>query len=427
MSEPHRRIGALPKHWKVGRFGDVLEGSRSAVHVNKSQRYREIGIRSHGKGVFHKEPVSGTELGDKRVFWVEADRLVFNIIFAWERAVAVTSTAEQGMVASHRFPMYRPSHPGSVDVDFLRRFFLTDRGARLLAEASPGGAGRNRTLNQKFLADTPVPLPPLSEQRKIAAILSAVDQVLEKTEAAIESLQMLKKAMMQELLTRGLPDRHVHFRQTEIGEIPAEWDLFRLAEIARVQTGVAKGKVTTGNAIPVPYLRVANVQDGYLDLDELKTIEVEANQVDRYRLCVGDVLFTEGGDADKVGRGFVWSGEIDLCLHQNHVFAVRVNSNRILPQFLSVFRASRAGKAYFMEAAKQTTNLASINSTQLKQLPVPAPSIEEQREIVRALGTFSDWIDCERRCADAVRAMKAALMSGLLTGELRVSPNEDVA
>jgi type I restriction enzyme, S subunit len=297
---------------------------------------------------------------------------------------------------------------------------------RLRALATNGVSQVN--INPSKMRKLLVEVPPLPQQRKIAAILSALDDVVEKTEAVIESLQILKTAMMQELLTRGLPGRHIRFKRTEIGELPEEWDVRPLADIGHVQTGIAKGKATTTHAVPVPYLRVANVQDGYLHLQELKTIEVEPNQIDRYRLSVGDVLFTEGGDADKLGRGCVWSGEIDLCVHQNHVFAVRVDSSRVVPQFLALFGASSTGKAYFVEAAKRTTNLASINSTQLKALPVPVPSIDEQREIVRAIGNCSDRIARERSCTDAVRRTKAALMSVLLTGELlRVTAGKSIA
>lgn len=144
------------------------------------------------------------------------------------------------------------------------------------------------------------------------------------------------------------------------------------AESATTPSGWTKRKVTNGTTIAVPYLRVANVQAGYLDLDGLKTIEVEPTQVERYSLRPGDVLFTEG-------------------------------------------------------SAKQTTNLALINSTQLMALPVPLLSMDEQRSIIAAVGATGSRIESERACADALRAGKLALMSVLLTGELRVTPDEDAA
>ncbi len=207
-----RRLGTVPDDWAVKPFGEVMERVRTPVEVNREARYRQIGIRSHGKGIFHKEAVSGEQIGSKRVFWVEPDCLTVNIVFAWEGAVALTAEAEAGFIASHRFPMHRPK--GSVvDLGFLLRFFQTRVGVRLLGDASPGGAGRNRTLNQTALAKLPLPLPPLVEQRKIAAILASVDEAIEKTQAVIDQVQVVKKGLMQSEWSRT-PRATVRFRVT---------------------------------------------------------------------------------------------------------------------------------------------------------------------------------------------------------------------
>lgn len=279
-------------------------------------------------------------------------------------------------------------------------------------------------INREELAKYCMRLPPMGEQRKIAAILSSVDDAIEGTQAVIDQLQVVKKAMIAELLTRGLPGRHTRFKKTEIGEVPEEWDIALLSDVAQVQTGIAKGK-RVERGVELPYLRVANVQDGYVDLGDIKTIVVEEQSVFRYALKPGDVLFTEGGDADKLGRGCVWRGQIDVCLHQNHVFAVRVQMHRLLPEFLAHWAASPRGKAYFLDCAKQTTNLASINSTQLKAFPVPLPSIEEQSEFVATVGALESRLEAEQDCFRCVRDLKSALQSALLTGEIRVTPDPE--
>ena len=268
-------------------------------------------------------------------------------------------------------------------------------------------------------------LPPLPEQRKIAAILSSVDDAIEKTQAVIDQVQVVKRGLMQELLTRGMPGRHKRFKQTEIGEIPEEWQLKRLAEVARVQTGLAKNKANAG-PLSVPYLRVANVQDGFLNLREMKSVEVNADALSRYALKMGDVLFTEGGDADKLGRGAVWNGEIELCLHQNHIFVARLFGD-IRPMFLSLYGGSSRGKSYFLNCSKQTTNLASMNSTQLKRLPVPIPRLDEQEQILERLGVLDARLRLEEGCLNRLNDLKSALVSVLLTGELRVTPDPEVA
>lgn len=183
---------------------------------------------------------------------------------------------------------------------------------------------------------------------------------------------------------------------------PAAWPIMRLAQIAQVQTGVAKnGERKLKRPVELPYLRVANVQDGHVDLRDIKTIEVEAADVSRYRIEAGDVLMTEGGDFDKLGRGTVWNGEISPCLHQNHVFAVRVDRSALLPEFLAAYCAAEPGRRYFLGCSKQTTNLASINSTQLKELPLPVPPLAEQRGIVAVLGAMDGLVSQGKRLLSA--------------------------
>lgn len=152
------------------------------------------------------------------------------------------------------------------------------------------------------------------------------------------------------------------------------------------------GKADVRNPLRLPYLRVANVQDGHIDLREVKCIEVAGDQVERYMLRRGDILMTEGGDFDKLGRGTVWQGQIEPCLHQNHVFAVRPDSDLIDSGYLASLAASKYGRAYFFKCAKRSTNLASINSSQVKAFPVVLPPIAEQRGISRILESWGQAI-----------------------------------
>ncbi|WP_411977986.1 restriction endonuclease subunit S [Vibrio sp. Vb2976] len=164
--------------------------------------------------------------------------------------------------------------------------------------------------------------------------------------------------------------------------------------MAEIQTGISKSasrKLT--DPIEVPYLRVANVQDGHLDLSVIKHISIERKNLERYTLKTGDVLLTEGGDFDKLGRGTVWNNEIESCVHQNHVFSVRTDASVLLPEFLSILTASSYGKRYFISCSKQSTNLASINSTQLKQFPVLLPSLDVQKSILSASKLWDNAIE----------------------------------
>lgn len=189
-------------------------------------------------------------------------------------------------------------------------------------------------------------------------------------------------------------------------QIPKTWRATILELHAEVRTGIAKGKKGLKNPISLPYLRVANVQDGHLNLSEIKTIDVEEKDAVRYRLEDGDVLLTEGGDFDKLGRGTVWRGEIPCCLHQNHVFSVRPNRRELLPEFLAYQASSAYGKQYFQSCSKQSTNLASINSTQLRQFPLLLPTLSEQRAIVDVLSVWDKAVDTTDRLVTAKRSKR---------------------
>jgi hypothetical protein len=181
-------------------MGDLVDRVRVPVEVEPDREYREIGIRSHGKGVFHKEPILGSDLGDKDVYAVLSDCLTFNIVFAWEQAVAVTTAAEAGMIASHRFPMYRP-RDGVLSLRYALYYLLSPDGKTALEVASPGGAGRNRTLSQEGFRKITIPLPPIEEQERIAATLTTLDREIALMRQYFDALKKQKKGLMQKLLT----------------------------------------------------------------------------------------------------------------------------------------------------------------------------------------------------------------------------------
>ena len=198
-------------------------------------------------------------------------------------------------------------------------------------------------------------------------------------------------------------------------KLPDGWKKVRLEKVSHIQTGIAKNQNNSEGTIEVPYLRVANVQDGYLDLFKIKTIQIQESKIDRYKLEIGDVLLTEGGDFDKLGRGTVWSGEIKNCIHQNHVFAVRPDIKIILPNFLSALSGSTYGKKYFLSCSKQSTNLASINSSQLKAFPVLLPPLPEQKAIADFLSAWDEAIEKTQRLIQAREKWFRVLLRQLIS------------
>ncbi len=335
--------------------------------------------------------------------------------------VMMTSRATIGYPAINILPMatnqgfanFLPAP--TYDPNFLVQWIISKR----VDLARSAGGSTFPEISKAVLKSLPIDLPPLQEQRRIAEILSSVDEAIAAARAVIEHTRKVKQGVLERLLTKGIG--HTRFKQTEIGEIPEGWEVVELEDVASVRTGLAKNKKEIPDAVELPYLRVANVQDGYVDLSDLQTISVSRGQVERYSLRKGDVLMTEGGDYDKLGRGDVWDGSVEPCLHQNHVFAVRVDQERLIPEFLANLTASRSGKAYFQSCSKRSTNLASINSTQVKQFPVRLPDLSEQSEIVTISKSFDAAISVATSRLSQQLQLKSALMSDLLTGRKRVT------
>ena len=301
-----------------------------------------------------------------------------------------------------------------VDADFL--YYLLNYGLSAFIRLSGGttfGAITRRDIARVGFA---VP-PQVDEQSTVARILDAVDTALERTRAAVKRARELDHSLLHDLLETG-PDptwRAKHAR-------PRHWIIRRVDEVADIGTGVTLGKDVGGfKSVERPYLRVANVQDGHLDLSTIKSVRVRVNEVENYRLEVGDVLMTEGGDLDKLGRGTIWEGQIPDCLHQNHIFRVRPKRELLDPTFFSLIVESDIAKRYFNRVAKRTTNLASTNKTQVRafRFPLP-PTTEEQRQIATVIKASKATIAALVNRNAALSDLKKSLMHDLLTGRVRV-------
>ena len=192
----------LPKSSHL-QLSKVIERVKKPLAPEPNKLYRQIGIRSHSKGIFYKEEIDGLSLGNKSVFYIEPHCFILNIVFAWEQAIAKTTKNEEGMIASHRFPMYKPLED-KLDLDFLLYFFKSKKGKYLLNLASPGGAGRNKTLGQNEFLKLLIPVPDIKKQKYIVEILETANQELKSYEDKLKVLQLQKKGLMQQLLTGKL-------------------------------------------------------------------------------------------------------------------------------------------------------------------------------------------------------------------------------
>lgn len=276
------------------------------------------------------------------------------------------------------------------------------------AEFSRLAAGATvKNLNIDLVKSVKVPLPPPEEQRRIAAILDAADALRQKRRQALRLLEQLSQAIFIEMF--GDPVTN-----------PKGWDDTKtLGECADIASGVTKGRNLNGKVSrEVPYLAVYNVQDKSLKLDHVKTIEATGDEIERYRLRSDDLLLTEGGDPDKLGRGTLWNDELPECIHQNHVFRVRLHSKDIEPLYLNWLVGSQRGKSYFLRSAKQTTGIASINMTQLRAFPLLIPPGNLQTEFKDRIRILHSTVARTAAHATSLEELFASFQHRAFRGEL---------
>ena len=299
-----------------------------------------------------------------------------------------------------------PVLPGpNLDRDYLAHFLLRPESVSL-ANSRATGANLPR-LSPRALAEIRLPFPPLPEQRRIAGILDKADALRAKRRAAIAQLDTLTQSIFLDMFgdpatnSKGWPES------------------LTLGEVAEIVSGVTKGRNLDGKATRiVPYLAVVNVQDRALDLSVIKSIEATEDEIQRYRLKTNDLLLTEGGDPDKLGRGTLWNDELPECIHQNHIFRVRLTSDQVNPLFLNWLVGGQRGKRYFLRSAKQTTGIASINMTQLRGFSLLLPPIILQHDFARRVAVVDKLKTAHRASLAKMDALFATLQHRAFLGEL---------
>ncbi|MGD1016595.1 MAG: restriction endonuclease subunit S [Roseiarcus sp.] len=383
-----------------------------------------------------------------------------SVLISSRAPVGYCAVAEVPICTNQGFKSLRLKAP--IDPFFLRYFVLFAR--RRLYDAASGTTFKE--LSGRAMEQIVFPLAPLPEQRRIAARIDALFAEVAEGEAALaaarKGLETFRRALLKAAVSGELTKdwreanptsetgagifarvakarakmgnnrRSGETNQLHVDALPAlphSWAWATLGQVGEIVGGVTvDNKRKPDDPIRVPYLRVANVQRGHIDLSEVKSIVVEKSAAERLRLAAGDLLLNEGGDRDKIGRGWVWAGEIDDMIHQNHVFRVRVVQGLVNPHLVSHY-ANEMGRRFFIDEGKQTTNLASISLSKISTLPVPIPPPSEAAEIVRrvadALAAVADaqsLLDAE--AADAAR-LRQSILKAAFAGRLSVQDPAD--
>ena len=277
-----------------------------------------------------------------------------------------------------------------------------------------------------------IPIPSYEEQCKIADFLDGqcekINLAIGKAKVSIEEYRNLKQSFITQIVTKGINENDTMKESgiEWIGKIPASWKVTQLRHCASIRSGITLGKTYSKDTelVEMPYLRVANVQDGYVDTNDIAVLQVSKDEIEKYSLSAGEVLMTEGGDRDKLGRGCVWDGRMTPCLHQNHIFAVKVKENLLNPHYLEYLTASSVGRTYFDVTAVKTTNLACTSSSKVLAFTIPLPSIEEQNEIVDYLkekcGCIETAISKKEQFISELENYKKSLIYEYVTGKKEV-------
>ncbi|MGW3522450.1 restriction endonuclease subunit S [Streptomyces olivaceus] len=291
------------------------------------------------------------------------------------------------------------------------------------------------SLDMPRLMSTEILVPPPEEQMRIVA---EVEQQISRIEAgeaaastALSSAVTLaeqvtglgSRGCLEEIELCPAPLQKVDIDDGPIPDLPVGWKWARLGQVASVVGGVTKDGKRQGDPdyVEVPYLRVANVQRGEIVLDKVTTIRVPPEKAEALRLEHGDVLLNEGGDRDKLGRGWVWDGQIDNCIHQNHVFRARVIDAEVHPKLLA-WHANGFGKSWCDRNGTQSVNLASISLRKIKLLPVPIPPRDIQEELVKTIDLHLEGVAIARAMAEdalsRAQDLRASLLHAAFTGAL---------
>ena len=285
---------------------------------------------------------------------------------------------------------------GIFDKRFLYYYLSSPSTYQKFKNMAVGGVVNN--LNSEMVRGVTVPVPTMEEQLSIVSALDKVTELIALRKEQLTKLDQLVKSRFIEL-----------FGDMLLNEL--EWDEVLLESLADVVSGITKGrKIRETNLIEVPYMAVSNVKDGYIDWTTVKTIMATKQEIEQYRLFPYDVLMTEGGDPDKLGRGAVITAPLENSIHQNHIFRVRLQAERILPVYFSEYLQHQKAKRYFLRCAKQTTGIASINMKQLRSLPVLVPPLELQEQFAAFVEQTDKSKSAIQQSLDKLELLKKSLM-----------------
>jgi type I restriction enzyme, S subunit len=385
--------------YQTVRMGEFLKHRSDYFIIDDFQAYKRARVQLHERGIIQRDTITGSQIRTKKQQAAKTGEFLVAEIDAKVGGFGIVPPELDGAIVSSHYFLFE------IDQDLCLREWLDYfvRSGLLTEQVAARGSTNYASIRPHHVLDFEIPLPSLTEQRRlvgrIEALAGKVEEARRLRATAVKETSLLLQSAKQTLFDPEKMKKQL-------------WIEHHLGSVAEIRSGVTLGRVLTGRTIKLPYLRVANVQDGYLDLNEVKEVEIREGELEKWQLQQGDILLTEGGDWDKLGRGVVWKNQLPNCIHQNHIFRLRVDRGKFNPYFLLALISSPYGKAYFQGASKQTTNLASINQRQLKAFAVFQPDFYEQERIVNYLqGLQLKLIDLQKLQESTQKELDALLPS----------------
>lgn len=422
-------LGRVPKHWRAKPLKFLCTFNDQVISESAGNDYEieyvDIGSVNSSQGITKTETMLLSKSPSRARRLVKDGDVIISTVRTYLEAISPIINPPDNMVVSTGFAVIRPSlglNHAFAAYCLRASGFIKEVFARSVGVSYPA-------INASDLVNIPVPNMPLTEQLRIAHFLdhktAKINNLIKKQQQLIELLKEKRQAVISHAVTKGLnPDVPMKDSGVEwLGKVPEHWIVRRLKHTANLQSGIPKGKDLTGKkTISVPMLRVANVQDGYLDLENVHNIDIEPSQLERYLLRDGDVLMNEGGDNDQLGRGAVWSAPIDNCIHQNHVFSIRPKN--IESEWLDTLTRAAYAKFYFYRVAKQSTNLASISSINIKETPLLIPPVKERSQVLNFIKIQLERLKTTEELSikqiTLLQERRSALISAAVTGKIDV-------
>ncbi|TXD32098.1 hypothetical protein FRC96_19070 [Lujinxingia vulgaris] len=415
-------VSKVPEGWSRVTISDIISNQRDSLATKTLSQSR---VLYFSIPIFDEtgapEIVDGSEIGSSK-YKVPLDCvLLAKLNPRIPRVWRVQHSGERLAACSTEFwPLIPKSN--NILLDFLKftlesEAFLTNP---LIAPASSTKSHQRikRTSFEKYT----FPLPPLPEQKKIAAILSSVDEAIEATEAVIEQTRTVKKGLLQELLTRGIG--HTEFKKTAIGETPRSWRLSTLGDefsSSSLKNGIYKPQDLYGSGTQI--VRIDNYQNGeHLDSSKLRKVQLDPDEIESYELQHGDILINRVNSLSHLGKTTYISNLTERTVFESNMMRLRLPNNPTLsPEFIFLHLASDHIKSFFQGRAKKAVAQTSISQDDILAIPVTIPPKKEQDEICIIFDSIETILIRNNEQLHYLKTLKRGLLQDLLTGKVRVN------